>query len=244
MGFIDLSLSGNTGLGFETIRALVASAQAFQIFVGCRTLSKGEDTTVALAKDFPTMKSTFSPILVDICSDTSIEEAVQTIREKFGRIVVLINNAGASFDEYHARGKLTLREAFNASWDTNVTGTHVLTTLAAPLLLQSTDPRLSFLTSGTSSLSETERFDEPKFQHMNASPHKGWPKINKATPLISYSSAKTGLNMLMRDWHRVLKNDGVKVWSVSPGFLATNLAGLGPESPRKVSHYQQLLLLQ
>lgn len=34
----------------------------------------------------------------------------------------------------------------------------------------------------------------------------------------------------MREWHRVLKEDGVKVWSVAPGFLATGL-GLGdPEA--------------
>ena len=39
--------------------------------------------------------------------------------------------------------------------------------------------------------------------------------------------------MLMRDWYRVLKNDGVKVWAVSPGFLATGLGG-GVESNKKM----------
>ena len=29
----------------------------------------------------------------------------------------------------------------------------------------------------------------------------------------------------MREWVRILKNDGVKIWSVSPGFLATGLGG-------------------
>lgn len=33
--------------------------------------------------------------------------------------------------------------------------------------------------------------------------------------------------MLIRDreWFRFLKNDGVKVWCISPGFLATGLGG-------------------
>ena len=31
--------------------------------------------------------------------------------------------------------------------------------------------------------------------------------------------------MLMRQWQRLLSADGVKVWSVSPGFLATGLGG-------------------
>ena len=29
----------------------------------------------------------------------------------------------------------------------------------------------------------------------------------------------------MRDWVRLLKEDGVKAWCVSPGFLATGLGG-------------------
>ena len=54
-------------------------------------------------------------------------------------------------------------------------------------------------------------------------------------PITSYRSAKTGLNMLMREWYRLLKNDGVKVWAISPGFLATGLGGIGAETLKKVS---------
>lgn len=32
--------------------------------------------------------------------------------------------------------------------------------------------------------------------------------------------------MMMLNWHWVLKEDGVKVWSLSPGMLATNLGGM------------------
>jgi hypothetical protein len=28
-----------------------------------------------------------------------------------------------------------------------------------------------------------------------------------------------------REWYRYLKDDGVKVWSISPGYLATGLGG-------------------
>lgn len=34
---------------------------------------------------------------------------------------------------------------------------------------------------------------------------------------------------MMREWTRELKNDGVKVFAISPGFLATGLAGVGAE---------------
>lgn len=33
--------------------------------------------------------------------------------------------------------------------------------------------------------------------------------------------------MVVLDWARVLKEDGVKVFAISPGFLATGLAGVG-----------------
>ena len=35
--------------------------------------------------------------------------------------------------------------------------------------------------------------------------------------------------MLMLEWERLLKEDGVKVFCISPGFLATNLGGIGAE---------------
>jgi hypothetical protein len=39
--------------------------------------------------------------------------------------------------------------------------------------------------------------------------------------------------MLVREWDRILKNDGVKVWAVSPGMLATGLVG-DPEVMKKM----------
>lgn len=33
------------------------------------------------------------------------------------------------------------------------------------------------------------------------------------------------MNMVMREWYRTLKEDRVKVWCISPGYLATGLGG-------------------
>lgn len=49
----------------------------------------------------------------------------------------------------------------------------------------------------------------------------------------AYRSSKTGMNMMMREWTRILKADGVKVWAVSPGMLATGLGG-NPELMKKM----------
>lgn len=126
-----------------------------------------------------------------------------------------------------ATGALTERAMWNKSWDVNVTGSQVLTSTFAPLLLQSTHPRLLFVTSGTATLTGAEQQTLPldKF----AAP--GWPK--QGLRLSAYRSVKTGLNMVMREWHRLLHDDGVKVFCISPGMLVTGL-GENPEMIRKM----------
>lgn len=172
---------------------------------------------------------------VDLEFDDSLEKAVSELTSKFGRLDILVNNSGASFDYDILHGKKTMREGFNAAWNVNVTGTHILTTLAVPLLLKSSDPRLLFIASGTATLTETERSDTPALVRINTAPPAGWPKQTVGMQATSYRSSKTGLNMIMREWHRTLLNDGVKVWAVSPGFLATGLAGIGAENLKQVS---------
>ncbi|KAI0908064.1 hypothetical protein F4823DRAFT_600750 [Ustulina deusta] len=226
---ILLITGGNTGLGLEAIKALSQTQNAYEIIVGCRTVSKGEATITEIKKQFPQTPSTFSTLQVDLESDESLEKAVSEIAEKYGRLDVLMNNGGASFDYEILQGRMSTREGFNASWNVNVTGPHILTTLAVPLLLKSSDPRLVFIASGTASLLETERNDTPPLARLNSSPEAGWPKQTVGMATTAYRSSKTGLNMLMREWRRTLLKDGVKVWAVSPGFLATGLAGLGAE---------------
>lgn len=230
-------MPGNTGLGYETVKALYASAAPYELLIGTRTLSKGQDAVEQLRAEVPSSASSLAAVQLDVSSDASIEAAVADIASRHGRLDALVNNAGAGFDGALRSGAMTVREASNASWDTNVSGTHVLTTLAVPLLLESAEPRLLFVTSGTSSMWETEEENWGSMVHLkriNASPEKGWPKDPGPNPITSYRSTKAGLNMLMREWVRILKNDGVKVWAISPGFLATSLGGVPKETLRKM----------
>ncbi|KAJ5913107.1 hypothetical protein N7504_001990 [Penicillium tannophilum] len=216
MAKIVFITGANTGIGFEIVKALAASDQSYIVLMGGRSLEKAQNAA-ATVQDLPESSSQFVPIQVDIEHDDSIKQAFHEVQTKFGRIDVLINNAGAQFDRQI--DQIGEREMWNRTWNVNVTGTQILTSTFAPLLLESADPRLLFLSSGTSTLDGTENQMVP----VNRVPAKGWPKTGISLP--AYRSAKTGLNMLMREWHRWLKEDGVKVWAISPGFLATGLGG-------------------
>ncbi|KAJ0414146.1 hypothetical protein BJY00DRAFT_295629 [Aspergillus carlsbadensis] len=211
----------NTGIGYQIVKALYSADKPYTVIVGSRSLSKAEDAISSLKAAFSTSKNTLVPLTIDIESDESIQTAAEEVETKFGRIDALINNAGAQFDFEITSGTLTPRAAWLKSWNVNVAGTQVLTSTLVPLLLKSSDPRLLFVTSGTSSLSNSAARTIP----IDTPPAAGWPKDTRAPSVTSYRTTKTGLNMLVREWDRILKNDGVKVWAVSPGLLATGLVG-------------------
>lgn len=95
-----------------------------------------------------------------------------------------------------------------------------------PLLLQSNDPRLIFVAG----LANITKAGESYFP--TPPQPAGWPKrLDFET--IGYRCSKIALNMLMLDWNHKLKADGVKVWSVGPGFLVTNLGGI-PEKAKEM----------
>lgn len=133
---------------------------------------------------------------------------------------LLIPSTGAAFD---AQGSSTesgssLRQAFAKSFDVNVTGAHIVTNTFLPLLLKCEDPRLLFITSGASSLTDASTPAHP----MAVKSPAGLPKVN---PWMAYRTSKAALNMVMIQWQNALVNDGVKVWAVAPGLLATGLGG-------------------
>jgi len=214
-----LITGANTGIGYETAKALYQSPITYKILLTGRSLQKAEAAAKKIESEIGQSPSTISTLQLDITDDKSIEAAVQKVTSDFGGLDILINNAGASFDNDVINGKLSTREAWNKSWDLNVTSTHILTEALTPLLLKSSDSRLIFLTSGTASLAETEDVEH----RINIAPPAGWPKPGRT--IISYRSSKTGLNMVMREWVKMLRHDPVKIWAVAPGFLATSLGG-------------------
>ena len=208
---IVLVTGANSGIGYEVVKALLLSPRPYHTFVGARSLSKASGAITSLQKECPDSTDTLSPLPVDLNSDDSIQSAYEQVKSATGKIDVLINNAGATFDLEHIHSRITLRESFTKAYDVNVAGTHVLTHVFAPLLLASTsgDPRLIFVAGLANQTAAAEKY------FPTAEWPAGWPKEKRPFETIGYRCSKTAMNMLMLDWNHKLKGDGVKVWAVS-----------------------------
>ncbi|KAK4071715.1 uncharacterized protein Triagg1_5953 [Trichoderma aggressivum f. europaeum] len=213
----------NTGIGYEAVKAFLRSSTPFHIFVGARTVEKGQRAIDIATQEVPGSSNVLEPVAIELASDESIAQAFETISAKVDRIDTLVNNAGAAFDtQSFANDISNSREIFNKAYDVNVTGTHIVTATFVPLLIKSSSPRLIFITSGLSTLTAHSRSFYPPWA---PKPEAGWPKPGVIANL-GYKSSKTALNMVMLNWHWLLLNDGVKTFAISPGFLATNLGGV------------------
>jgi NAD(P)-dependent dehydrogenase (short-subunit alcohol dehydrogenase family) len=91
---IVLITGGNTGIGYETVKALYASPQAHTIVMGSRSLEKANCAISKLLSEVSESKSEVVSLQIDIEDDNSIEEAVKEVESRWGRIDALVNNAG------------------------------------------------------------------------------------------------------------------------------------------------------
>lgn len=91
---VILITGANTGLGFETVKALCQSSKKYTILLGGRDLEKAKAAVQEAHKECSTSASVVTPIQVDIDDDNSISQAFEHVATQYGRLDVLINNAG------------------------------------------------------------------------------------------------------------------------------------------------------
>jgi NAD(P)-dependent dehydrogenase (short-subunit alcohol dehydrogenase family) len=207
---IALVTGANQGVGLQVAKELVANGVT--VLVGARSFERGEAT----ARD---IGAGAIALQLDVTGRVSIAEAAQLIREKFGRLDLLVQNAAISNTR---KGSLSLQEyaevsrASNVSldevrtvWETNVFGVLAVYQSMLPLLRESSDARIINVSSAVGSLTS------------NADP--AYPYHPMFGPV--YPASKTALNAITLAMMIELESTGIKVNLVSPGFTRTNLNG-------------------
>ncbi|KAE8445972.1 hypothetical protein EG329_012611 [Mollisiaceae sp. DMI_Dod_QoI] len=202
---IVLITGGNTGIGYETAESLAASSPNYHVIIGSRNAEKGQAALSSLQKSQPT--GSFSMVQLDVTDPATISSSVEQISKEFGRLDVLINNAGIISKSTPLINNL--REVF----ETNTFGPAVVTEAFTPLLEKSTDARLIYVTSDLGSI--TQRGD----------PSNPYYKL----PAVTYRMSKAALNMLAVCHHVELGAKGVKVWTFNPGYVVTDLSRTGEQ---------------
>jgi NAD(P)-dependent dehydrogenase (short-subunit alcohol dehydrogenase family) len=139
----------------------------------------------------------------DFSSLNEVRNLAEEVHEKYSKLEVLINNAGAGFsDERYSRDSYELRFAVN------YLAPFLLTHLLLPTLKNSAPSRIINVSSiGQSPIDFDDIMFEKKFDSVKA-----------------YRQSKLALIMFTFDLAEQLKNDNVTVNSLHPGtFLNTNM---------------------
>ncbi|KAJ4335739.1 hypothetical protein N0V95_008807 [Ascochyta clinopodiicola] len=205
---IILITGANTGIGFDTATLLATVSVDNHVIVGARNTAKGEAALKQIKDVRP--KSSVSLVQLDADSDASITAAVHHIEQEFGRLDVLINNAGICKETYD--GQWPSRDDLRAEFETNVYGPTVLSAALLPLLRQSKSPKIINVSSGLGSITRCSA--EP-----DTSPAGATVRVP------GYRMSKSALNMLTAYQYQQLRGEGFKIWSYCPGFVVTDIGG-------------------
>lgn len=195
---IILITGGNNGIGLAACQ-LFAAQEKYHCIMGSRSLEKGQAAISSIQSSTP--GSAISLVQLDITSDSSIAAAVQTVEAQHGHLDILINNAGVCPMDF---SRSTLRDCL----ETNAISPAMVTAAFTPLLLNSTNARVIYVSSMLGSI--TCRTDPKDMAH------------NEAYKV--YRTSKAALNMLAAcdTWEF---RGRIKVFAYCPGYVITDLAG-------------------
>jgi NAD(P)-dependent dehydrogenase (short-subunit alcohol dehydrogenase family) len=208
---IALVTGANQGIGLQVSKDL--AAKGFEVLVGSRNLERGETAASEVGPSAHALQ-------LDVTDQASISAAAERIRQDFGRLDLLIQNAaisntthspGQSLDDYSRTTRpsnVSLNE-MRAVWDTNVFGVLAVYQAMLPLLRAAPHARIINVSSAVGSL--TTNSDAAYGYRANFSP--------------VYPASKTALNALTVAMIIELEQEGISVHAVSPGFTKTNLNG-------------------
>jgi 3-oxoacyl-[acyl-carrier protein] reductase len=199
-GKVALVTGGTRGIGLGIAKHLAAAG--FHVVIsGRRDKADIQDALQDVAASFIDPNQRAEYVQADVSSATDRNTMLETIEALFGRLDVLVNNAGIA-----PRVRADILEATEASFDelisTNLKGPYFLTqAVANSMIRQQQTPREHRCIINISSISATVA------------------SINRG----DYCISKAGIAMATKLWAAKLTQHGIAVYEVQPGVIATDM---------------------
>ena len=185
---------GTRGIGFAIVKKYLENGANVAI-----AGSRQESVEKALEK-LPEYEGRIMGIWPDICSPDEVAEAFASVKEKFGRIDILANNAGLS--SRTSLYEYTLEE-FSKIMDINVKAVFVCSQAAARIMKEQGDGVII----NTSSM--VGEYGQPSG--------------------CAYPTSKFAVNGLTKSLARELAKDKIRVNAVAPGVTRTDMLSALPQ---------------
>ncbi len=202
---IALVTGANRGIGLEIVRQL--SRAGLMAVLASRDVAKGREAAAKLASE-----GLEPPVVaLDVTDEGSIRAAVDEVLGLFGRIDVLVNNAGVLHEGQtpDVSKVLQLSPAMAlATYETNTLGPLRTMQAVVPIMQKGGYGRVVNLSSGAGQLAEMG---------------SGFP---------AYRMSKAALNALTRVTAAELGPAPIKVNAMCPGWVRTDMGG--PDATRSV----------
>lgn len=197
---------GNRGLGFETSRQL--AKQGYEVIL----TSRDEDSGKAAAEKLQAEGLNVKFHVLDVTSDESSQKLAEFIQNQFGKLDVLVNNAGVYIDGKTGKNSVldTTIDTVRQTMETNLFGVLRVTQALIELMKKQNYGRIVNVSSGMGQLS------------------------NMGSGSTGYRLSKTALNALTRILASELQGTNISVNSVCPGWVKTNMGGENaPRTPEQ-----------
>jgi 3-oxoacyl-[acyl-carrier protein] reductase len=188
-GQVAIVTGASRGIGRAA--ALALAAEGATVVVNYASSSQAAEQVVA---EIAAMGSQAMALQADVGQAEQVETLFNTTMEKYGRVDVLVNNAGITRDTLLLRMKL---EDWQAVIDLNLTGVFLCTRAASKIMLKQRSGRIVNITSVVGEMGNAGQ--------------------------ANYSAAKAGVIGFTKTTAKELASRGITVNAVAPGFIATDM---------------------
>ncbi|AIQ64869.1 short-chain dehydrogenase [Paenibacillus stellifer] len=198
MNKIAFVTGANKGIGYEIARQL--GEAGWTVVLGARSIERGE----AAASELRNQGLSAEFVQIDMTDRASIEQAADTIQNRYPELTLLINNAGMP-GAFSGSFSDTREEHLRNAFEVNFFGTFRLNQRLFPLIKKN-EGTIVNVSTDMGSLNYMQNFEHA----LNA---------------FDYNSSKTANNAMTVAMALELQDSKAQVFAVTPGFTSTDLNG-------------------